>query len=127
MDVSSLYTNIPHIDGIAAVEASLTDVQHPMKDSILQLISFTLTHNVFEFNRDLFIQTQGTAMGTKFAPQYANLFMHHFETEFLNTQQLKPTFYVRYIDDIFMIWMHGEAALRRFHEQMNYPLRAFHF
>ena len=58
-------------------------------------------------------------MGTKFAPQYANLFMHKFEQDFLSTQSLKPSLYLRYIDDIFIIWQHGEEALVRFHNSIN--------
>eukprot|EP00061_Rhincodon_typus_P016469 g44704.t1 len=47
-----------------------------VEDAILQLIRFILYHNVFTFNNQFFIQTHGTAMGTRFAPQYANIFMH---------------------------------------------------
>eukprot|EP00061_Rhincodon_typus_P009217 g32537.t1 len=51
-------------------------------DNILQLIRFILDHNVFTFDNQFFIQTRGTAMGTKFALQYANIFMHRFEQDF---------------------------------------------
>ena len=53
-------------------------------------------------------------MGSKFAPQYANLFMHHFETDFFTTQTLQPAFYTRYIDDIFLLWPHGENSLKNY-------------
>ena len=38
-----------------------------------------LTHNTFTFNRPHYQQINGTAMGTKMAPSYANLFMGKFE------------------------------------------------
>eukprot|EP00061_Rhincodon_typus_P004457 g22633.t1 len=37
-----------------------------------------LNHNIFTFNNQFFTQTHGTAMGTKFAPQYINIFMDKF-------------------------------------------------
>ena len=44
----------------------------------------------------------GTAIGTTFAPPYACLFMDKIETAFLETQELQPLVWSRYIDDIFL-------------------------
>ena len=44
---------------------------------------------------------QGTAMGTKMAVVFANIFMASVETEILNQSALKPLIWERYIDDIF--------------------------
>ncbi|XP_072332649.1 uncharacterized protein [Scyliorhinus torazame] len=112
MDVSALYTSIPHDDGIAATASVLNTDNCQSPDAILQLICFILDHNVFTFDK-FFIQTHGTAMGTKFAPQYANIFMHKFEQDLLTAQDLQPTLYTRYIDDIFFLWTHGEESLKR--------------
>ena len=46
-------------------------------------------------------QVSGTAIGTKFAPPYTCIFMEH----------LKPWLILRYIDDIFFLWTHGEDEL----------------
>ncbi|KAJ8032678.1 hypothetical protein HOLleu_26268 [Holothuria leucospilota] len=40
---------------------------------------FVLNNNVFEFNEEFYLQTSGTAIGTKMAPSYANIFMSIFE------------------------------------------------
>ena len=56
----------------------------------------------------------GTAIGTKFAPPYACIFMDRLENEFLDTQILKPLVWLRYIDDIFFIWTHSEEELKKF-------------
>ena len=56
----------------------------------------------------------GTAIGTKFAPSYECIFMDQLETKFLESQNLKPLVWFRYIDDIFFIWTHGEENLRNF-------------
>ena len=58
-------------------------------------------------------------MGTRFAPQYANLFMHRLEEDFFATRSLRPDLYVRYIDDIFIVWSHGEESLTQLHQAMN--------
>ncbi|XP_072410591.1 uncharacterized protein [Chiloscyllium punctatum] len=107
MDVSALYTSIPHNDGIAATASVLNTNNCQSPNTILQLIHFILDHNVFTFDNQFFIQTHGTAMGTKFAPQYVNIFMHRFKQEFFSMQDLQPTLYTRYIDDISFLWTHG--------------------
>ena len=42
---------------------------------LILLLEIVLSQNIFEFNNELFIQQIGTAMGTKCAPTYANIFM----------------------------------------------------
>ena len=53
------------------------------------------------------------------APPYAILFMDDLERRFLNTCDIKPKVWWRYIDDIFMIWEHGEDELIKFLDKMN--------
>ncbi len=77
---------------------------------------YTLEHNYFQFGDKVYKQTMGTAMGT---PQYANLFMDHVETKFLETQSLKPTMWYRYIDDVFSTWTHGREQLEQFLQALN--------
>ena len=121
MDVTALYTNIPHKEGIESCRSFLEHCNtHPAHiDDICNLIHFILTHNNFRFNGEHFLQTSGTAMGCKFAPAYAIIFMHILEQKILQNYPLKPYCYWRYIDDIFMIWTHGVEALVQFHTYMN--------
>ena len=44
----------------------------PEPQSIGEPIDIVLQNNVFEFNESFYLQNQGTAMGTKMAPSYAN-------------------------------------------------------
>ena len=53
-------------------------------------------------------------MGTKMAPCLASLFMASTEQTFIANSLLTPLFYVRFIDDIFMIWCHGSEELEQF-------------
>lgn len=92
----------------------------PDKHVVATLSRLVLELNSFEFNGSFFLQTSGTAMGTKMAPNYANIFMGNLESNFLASRSLKPLFYKRYIDDIFLIWSHSEEELLEF-------IRAFNF
>ena len=47
-------------------------------------------------------------MGTKMAPQYANIFIANMEENFLQKTHNKLLIYCRYINDIFLLWTHGE-------------------
>ena len=58
-------------------------------------------------------------MGSKLAPAYVNTFMGRLEKSILDTSPLKPTYYKRFIDDIFMIWPHSESDLHNFITHIN--------
>ena len=83
------------------------------------MAEFVLKNNYFEFNEKVCRQISGTAIGTKFAPPYACIFMDEMKTSFLKTQQLQPFIWLRYIDDIFFIWTHGEEQLKLFLKDLN--------
>ena len=78
-----------------------------------------LGRNNFSFNGKHFLQTHGTAMGTRMTPSYANLFMGNFEQLAIENAPLKPVVWWRYIDDIFMIWTEGEDNLKTFINYIN--------
>lgn len=124
LDVSSLYTNIDNNEGIAAIKANATlKSNHSSRiiEMICKLMTLVLTLNNFIFNGQNYHQIKGTAMGTRAAPNYANIFMGQFEhTHILNTDwkgMLKC--YCRFIDDIFLIWKNGEESLKEFLELLN--------
>ena len=76
LDVTSLYTNIPHSDGIKACEEAWDkrDLKDPPTQTLAKLLTLVLQCNNFEFNGQHYLQVQGTAMGTKMVPAYANIF-----------------------------------------------------
>ena len=73
-----------------------------------------LTMNNFSFNNEHYLQVHGTAMGTRMAPSYANLFMGRFEQHAIANALHKPLIWWRFIDDIFLIWTEGEEHLKHF-------------
>jgi hypothetical protein len=46
-----------------------------LKHNLKSLMRIILEHNIFEFADKMYKQVCGTAMGTKFAPSFANIFM----------------------------------------------------
>ena len=65
-------------------------------------------------------QIAGTAMGTRMAPQFANLYMAQFEEKYV--YPYKPDLekhWFRFIDDIFLLWHHGEEELEKFLRHLN--------
>lgn len=121
LDVGSLYTNIPHNEGIEASQQALLSANHAitMVETVCDLIDLVLKNNYFEFNKELYLQIHGTAMGTKMAPSYANLFMGKLENDMLNGYPKEPKLWLRYFDDAFMIWTHGEHELNQFILYLN--------
>ena len=109
IDVKPLYTNKPHTEGIPAItrmiEDTGLDTLHKM--FICNLTHQVLTKNYFNFNGQMYIQKQGTAMGTRMAPNYAIIFMHYLESNMLNKSTLKPKTWLTFIDDIYMTWSYG--------------------
>ena len=80
-DVKSLYTSIPHKDGLEALKKTLEEenVNKSEATTILDFSKLVLTPNYFKFLGQSYLQKSGTAIGTKMAPNYANIFMGQFE------------------------------------------------
>ena len=82
LDITSLYTNIPHSESVQAIKEFLAiqrDINAlPHNSYIIELLQVVLTNNYFDFNGKHYHQKSGTSMGTKLAPSYANLFMTKF-------------------------------------------------
>ena len=60
-------------------------------------VRLPLQENSFQFKGKNYLQTHGTAMGTKVAVSFANIFMSAVETEIINKSKIKPLEWKRYI------------------------------
>ena len=58
-------------------------------------------------------------MGTRVAPSYTNLFMARLEEKLLADSEYTLPLYLRYIDDIFLIFPYSEQDLTKFMTYMN--------
>jgi hypothetical protein len=123
MDVTSLYTNIPQEEGIKTVcEAyeKFHNYKPPIPSHYLKdMLGLILKENSFQFMESNFLQTHGTAMGTKMAVAFANIFMAEIETKMISQSKTKPREWKRYIDDIFSLWDSDKQEITLFIEQAN--------
>ena len=121
IDVDSLYTNIDINSGLKAVKNIFQ--KHPDKNrpdkEILTLLHINLIKNDFTFNGRYYLQIKGTAMGKRFAPSYANIFMAQWEGEALATCARLPLIFLRYLDDIFGVWQHSEEEFQDFFQHLD--------
>ena len=121
MDVTGLYTNIPQEEGIHIVCKACDafyKTEPPIPTHLLQrALRLILTENSFQFNGRDYLQIHGTAMGTKMAVAFANIFMAKVETEIISPSTLKPLIWKRLIDDIFTHW--GTQPERGYYSSLN--------
>eukprot|EP00061_Rhincodon_typus_P001871 g16007.t1 len=102
MDVQSLYTCIPHADGLKALRFFLfrRSDQSPSNDTLIRLAELVLTLNNFSFHSSHFQQTKGVAMGTCMDPSYACLFEGYMEQSLFQSYTGPiPHLLLRYIDE----------------------------
>lgn len=122
LDVVSLYTNIATDRGIDSITEILTESNSngvPV-NCILTLLRNCLIRNDFIFNKNRFLQINGTAMGCAFAPSYANLFMGQLEKRiYLLPEFSNIILWKRFIDDILAVWTGTREDLQRFVEVLN--------
>ena len=114
IDMVGVHPNIPHDEGLEALRRTLNKRSNPVipTNHIVDLAELVLKNNNLEFDGSHFLQKCGTAIGTRMMPAYANLFMHHLESQLLNLAPVKAYLWLRYIDDIFMLWTVGGTTSR---------------
>ena len=83
------------------------------------MLSLILKENSFQFHGKDYLQTHGTAMGTKMAVAFANIFMASIEKEILRQSVNKPLTWKSFIDDVFCLWDTNEEEIEHFIEQAN--------
>jgi len=135
IDVVGLYPHIPHDEGLEALkESSVTyggmdegEWEGSLGEDIATFAELVLKSNNFEFNGKHYLQERGTAIGTKMAPSYANIFMDRLEKRLIRDAEVKPQVWWRYIDDVVIIWTDGEETLKQFLAYLNNAHRTIKF
>lgn len=120
-DVKSLYTNMDIDRMVKVTEEALRanpDQRRPDKE-LIDLLEFTLKNNDFQFGEKQYLQTCGTAMGKRYAPALANLYLKKLDLAAVNDFNYKPERWKRFLDDIFFIWRHGTDKLKEFEHFLN--------
>ena len=126
LDVKALYLQIPQEEGVRWVLDRVYG--HPQPPStpralLEQLLAYILKDNIFTFNNGTYRQTSGIAMGTRCAPTFANLYMAILEEGFMLRRVRNklpiPTTWLRYIDDVLVVWEHSSDSLDNYIESID--------
>ena len=132
--IKSLYTNIPQGTGIKMVLQRIVNTNPPTsrandyKNFLRDSLKTIIKNNHFSFGEDFFRQTRGVAMGTKCAPPFANLFMASLKERALGTWKGPvPTAWLRFLDDVLMLWNGGLEQLERFLSHLNGQMSTIKF
>ena len=95
LDVKSLFTNIPHQEGMQYCLEAIGNHYKPKTPLPLkyldQMLKFILKNNYFIFDDIFYLQVHRTSMGTPFAPNYANIFMTKIENQILHSVEHHKT------------------------------------
>ena len=120
-DITSLYTNMNIERILKTVEEAFEKYPNNSRPSIeiLKLLDITLKGNDFTFNDEFYLQICGTAMGKKYAPALANLYLECFDYMAMNDFRIKPTFYRRYLDDLIIVFPGTVEDLKEYNVFLN--------
>jgi hypothetical protein len=103
-DIGSLYTNIDTKMGLDLVRRFLTEqnVEPAHIVLIMALLAFVMNNSYLQFGHHVYLQVDGTAMGTSVAPTYANIVVYMLERDVIADMSKRGLYmYFRFLDDIF--------------------------
>ena len=132
LDVESLFANIPLEETFSVCCDSLfsnnAKVNNINRIDFEKLLRAALQNNFFNFERKIYKQIDGVAMGSPLGPTLANAFLCFHEQIWLNEcpDEFKPAYCRRYVDDIFVLF-HSPGHLEKFKNYLNSKHRNIRF
>ena len=106
-DVTALYPSVPQDEAIELVHQRMIDDPDLSKkttmsaESVTKLFKMCVQKTYFVFNKKLYMQINGLAIGASTSGFAADIFMECLETRALSTFIEPPTIWKRYVDDTF--------------------------
>ncbi|XP_043922125.1 gap junction delta-4 protein [Protopterus annectens] len=124
IDIVSLFTAIPHTQGLEMFEASLLKFGTFSSDKcrfIKELMELVLENNFMFLNGKYFRQKTGVAMGARCAPIYANMVLPFWETQTIFSSCFwdDVALYLRFLDDILIFWKGTKERFTEFESFLN--------
>ena len=117
LDVDALFTNILLDETIDICVKKLFKTSDALvkgisKNYFRDLLNLATKESFFTFSNKFYIQVDGVAMESLLGPILPNIFLSHHEENWLNKCPIKfkPSFYRRYVDDIFVLFESSESV-----------------
>jgi len=105
--VVSLFTKVP-------VEDTLQLLLQRFHNQIISPFKQVLTTMYFLYDGVFYDQKDSVTMGSPLTPMIANYYMKHFKQQAISLVPRRPTHWYIYVDDTFIIWLHGKEKLQEF-------------
>ena len=118
-DVESLFTNIPLDDTIDKLvskifkNSSIYKYKNVIftKDTLKEALCLCAKDQLFLFNNEIWLQTDGNSMGSPLGPPLANFYVSYIEEECIDfDSNISPDFYTRYVDDVFCVFINSDKS-----------------
>ena len=110
--VVSLFTKVPTDETLAVVRDKLA--ADPLLEkrtyipiyNLMEMLTFCVETTYFGMRYNIYRQEEGLAIGSTLSPVLANIYIEYFEEMALGFISLRPSMWVRYVDDTFILWSH---------------------
>ena len=114
LDIISQFTKVPTNEILTVVcdklaaDPLLEECTGILIDNLMEILTFWVKTTYFRMGSDLYCQEEGLAMCLPLSPVLANIYMKYFKEMASGTTSLKPSMWVRYVDDTFILLPHQE-------------------
>ena len=129
IDIQGAYQNIPQDDGVQILHEALEGrkEKHIPSELISKLMELILKYNIFEFHGALYQQRIGTAMGSKPAPDYANIYfakeidpeVEKLGYKYGENGNSSLKLLKRFLDDFFILFQGKTKKLHELFKELN--------
>jgi hypothetical protein len=109
-DVVNLFTTTPTEAALNVLREKFEDDNnlksrtHRPVSTLLEFVSTCVKNTHFQFGQNFYKQQHGMAMGSPLSPVLCNLYVEDLELKALSSFTPKPSLFMRYVDDIFIVW-----------------------
>jgi hypothetical protein len=100
-------------------EHTLTERSSLEVRAMMELLEVCLKTTYFQVDDKFFQHKDGMFMGNALSPVVSNNYMEHFEELALKKADHRPSLWLRYFSDTFVIWQYGPERLQEFFCHIN--------